>query len=139
MKNISPIPPPSNASSVDINAEVVLPLLTPVIQNVALDNISVQVLNLISRQSEETVVDKPSLKHTPKSDHKSEIQLELERIEETLRNIQLSLEILTDVCATLPEPQSSPEGENMDNDADDDDNEDVSGTVQSFLFSGLHG
>ena len=106
--------------------EVVLPLLTPVIQSISLSDISAQVLNLISRQNEEPVIEKPSLKHTPQSDHKSDIQLELEQIEEKLRTVQLSLEILTGVCASLPEPQPVIEAE-TDGNANGDVPDDVSG------------
>jgi hypothetical protein len=52
-------------------------------------------------------------KHGPKSDHKSEAELELDRLENHLRTIQLALEILTDASATLPEPVDA-EGETGD-------------------------
>jgi hypothetical protein len=51
-------------------------------------------------------MEKLSLKNTPKSDHKSAVEIELERLEAKLRTVQLSLEILTGACATLPEPES---------------------------------
>jgi hypothetical protein len=50
-------------------------------------------------------MEKLSIKGTPKSDHKSTPERELERIEQKLRTVQLSLEILTSVCATLPDPE----------------------------------
>lgn len=56
-------------------------------------------------------VEKLSLKGTPKSDHKSEADIGLERTEQKLRTVQLSLEILTGVCATLPENEPSAENE----------------------------
>jgi hypothetical protein len=56
-------------------------------------------------------VEKLSLKGTPKSDHKSEIDIGLEKTEQKLRTVQLSLEILTGVCATLPETEPSAENE----------------------------
>jgi len=52
-----------------------------------------------------------SLKHTPKSDDKSPIELEFERFENRLRTIQLGLEILTSVCATLPDSEIPPAGD----------------------------
>ena len=59
-----------------------------------------------------------SLKNTPKSDHKSIIEIELELLESNLRTVQLALEILTGACATLPDPgPDAPENE-------DDNNED---------------
>jgi hypothetical protein len=56
-------------------------------------------------------VENLSIKGAPKSDHKSEAEAELEKIESKLRTIQLSLEILTGVCATIPDPEATvPEG-----------------------------
>lgn len=46
----------------------------------------------------------PSLGHVPGSDHKTTSEKELDSIEETLRVTLLALEILTGVCAKLPEP-----------------------------------
>jgi hypothetical protein len=40
----------------------------------------------------------------PTSDHKTAIEVELERLESKLRMVQLALEILTGVCAALPDP-----------------------------------
>jgi hypothetical protein len=45
------------------------------------------------------------LDHTPKSDHKTTIEVELEGLENKLRTVQLALQILTGVCATLPDPE----------------------------------
>jgi hypothetical protein len=39
-----------------------------------------------------------------KTDHKSAAEVELERIEGRLRTVQLALEILTGICARLPDP-----------------------------------
>lgn len=64
-------------------------------------------------------VESLSLKHTPKSDHKSCVELNLERFEHQLRTIQLGLEILTSVCATLPDPELPPEGDG-DEEAEED-------------------
>ena len=55
-----------------------------------------------------------SLKNKPKSDHKSSIELDLERFENRLRTIQLGLEILTSVCATLPDSEVPPEDDSSD-------------------------
>ena len=43
-------------------------------------------------------------------DHRSSAELGLERLERKLRTVQLALEILTGVCATLPDPEPLPEG-----------------------------
>ena len=45
------------------------------------------------------------MKHTPKSDHKTPSERELELLETRLRAIQLALEILTGMCAALPDPE----------------------------------
>ena len=42
----------------------------------------------------------------PQSDHKSDIERQLDALESRLRTVQLSLEILTGVCATLPDPET---------------------------------
>ena len=52
---------------------------------------------------------KLSLKGTPKSDHKSPSEIELAQIERRLRTVQLALEIMTGVCATLPDPEPAVE------------------------------
>ena len=59
-----------------------------------------------------------SLQNTPKSDHKSQTELELERLENKLRTVQLSLEILTGACAALPDPVSVSTDENDEGDLD---------------------
>jgi hypothetical protein len=58
-------------------------------------------------------------KQQPRSDHKSETQLGLERIEAKLRAVQLALEILTGICATLPDPADLEPG--VDDDEVEDD------------------
>lgn len=62
----------------------------------------------------------PSLKNSPKSDHRTPAERELEYIEAKLRNVQLSLEILTGLCATLPDPDFS-QGEAEAEEEDDGD------------------
>ena len=51
-------------------------------------------------------IEKLSLKGTPRSDHRSDTEIELQHLENKLRTIQLALEILTGACATLPDPVS---------------------------------
>lgn len=112
-------------SNIDIDKDIVLPLLQPVISSVSLLEISNRVSDLVSNevrafiscsgetdslfppwlQSSEPPIDKLSLDHTPKSDHKTASEVELERLENKLRTIQLALQILTGVCATLPDPE----------------------------------
>ncbi|KZT30974.1 ARM repeat-containing protein [Neolentinus lepideus HHB14362 ss-1] len=102
LRNISPLPPSSSLPA-DFDRETVIPLLLPVISSVSL-------LEHSNRDSEPQI-QKLSLKNTPKSDHKSAEELELERIETKLRSIQLALEILTGACATLPDVDLAMEGE----------------------------
>ena len=52
----------------------------------------------------------------------SPAERELERIEAQLRNVQLALEILTGVCATLPDVEPGADDADLaDADEDDDD------------------
>lgn len=61
-------------------------------------------------------IEKLSLKNTSKSDHKSQTELDLERLENKLRTVQLALEILTGACATLPDPVSGISTDDNDKD-----------------------
>ncbi|KAJ2917874.1 hypothetical protein MD484_g2591, partial [Candolleomyces efflorescens] len=122
LRNISPIPPPSIASTVDLDRDVILPLLQPVISSISLQEVTSEVQGLLQRQATEPAIENLSLKHGPKSDHKSDIERQLEALEARLRTVQSSLEILTGACATLPdpEPDTSP-----DQDEDEDEDEEI--------------
>ncbi|KAI0032161.1 ARM repeat-containing protein [Vararia minispora EC-137] len=122
LRNVSPIPPPSTISLVDLDKEVVLPTLLPVISSTSLHETSDAVQRLAQKQQPSTA-DKPSIKGNPGSDHKTPETIELERIEARLRAVQLALEILTGVCATLPDPDLSADEEatEEDDEAEDDD------------------
>ena len=100
-----PIPPPSAASFLDIDKDVVMPLLLPVISSISLPDTSNAVQQLTQRQASEPQIENMSLNHTPKSDHKTAVEVELELLESKLRTVQLALEILTGTCATLPDPE----------------------------------
>ncbi|KAG6845377.1 hypothetical protein H0H87_010486 [Tephrocybe sp. NHM501043] len=122
LRNLSPLPPPTAASFVDIDNDIVLPLLQPVIFSVSLCDASAKTLELISKQDSVPQIEKLSLKHTPGSDHKTPEEVDLIRIESTLRTVQLALEILTGLCATLPDPKAQvPEKEGEDDSSDDED------------------
>ncbi|KAK0465459.1 armadillo-type protein [Desarmillaria tabescens] len=123
LRNVSPLPPPVAASFVDIDKDLVLPLLQPVISSVFLPDASNNVQTLVSQQTDIPQIDKLALKSTPKSDHKSPIEIELERLEARLRTVQLALEILTGTCATLPDPNLSVGEEQSDSNEDDDEDE----------------
>ncbi|KAJ3879467.1 armadillo-type protein [Lentinula edodes] len=120
LRNISPLPQPSAASIVDIDKDIALPLLQPVISSVKLPEIASRAQQLVDGLALEPQIEKMSLKNTPKSDHKSSSELELEQLEANLRTVQLALEILTGVCATLPDPSAGIEGETKIEDEDED-------------------
>ncbi|GJE89540.1 fungal symportin 1-like domain-containing protein [Phanerochaete sordida] len=126
LRNVSPIPPPSVAAMVDIDNELILPTLLPVISSVSLSEISQRVQELIAQEDAVPEMEKLSLKGTPKSDHKSPAELELERLERHMRTVQLAVEILTGVSATLPDPEPEVEDDaeaqddGMDEDGDDE-------------------
>ncbi|KAF8140491.1 ARM repeat-containing protein [Boletus edulis] len=132
--NVSPLPPPSAASTLDGVNDLLLPVLLPVISSVSLDEIAQQVQELVTRQaSEPPAIEKLSLKNTPKSDHKAQTELELEQLENELRTIQLALEVLTGACATLPDPAS---GITTDENEDVQD-EDVEMEVDNDMTEGI--
>ena len=118
LRNVSPIPPPSVASTVDLDKDILLPLLQPVITSISLQEVSNNVQELLQRQAVEPPLEKLSIKGTPKSDHKSDIEVQLEALEARLRTVQLSLEILTGVSATLPDPENDASAEEEDDDED---------------------
>lgn len=109
LRNVSPIPPPSIAATLEIDRDVVIPTLQPVISWISIAEASERVTALLQQQESIPEMEKLSLKNTPKSDHKSPVELELERIENSLRTVQLALEVLTGVCATLPESEPAEE------------------------------
>ncbi|KAH8094732.1 ARM repeat-containing protein [Cristinia sonorae] len=130
LKNISPIPPPSIAATIELDRDVTLPTLHPVLTSISLQETSATVEDLLRQQDAIPEIDKLSIKNAPKSDHKSPVELELERIELRLRTLQLSLEILTGICATLPDPEPVQENtetpqEDEDNGMDDEDEEEM--------------
>ena len=146
VSNVSPLPPPSAASTLDVNNDLLVPVLVPVISSVSLDEVAQQVYELVTRQVSYTVkhqiipefspkandpppIEKLSLKNTPESDHKSQTELDLERLENRLRTVQLALEILTGACATLPDPVS---GISTDENEEDPEGTDISITVRQL-------
>ncbi|KAH9923614.1 ARM repeat-containing protein [Fomitopsis serialis] len=122
LRNVSPIPPPSVAATVDVDRDIVMPTLEPVLSLISLVEASQHAQEHIAKEDAIPALEKLSLKHTPKSDHKTPSGLELERLEHKLRTVQLALEILTGVCATLPEPDfdvQDADGEATDADGDE--------------------
>ncbi|KAI0368910.1 ARM repeat-containing protein [Pilatotrama ljubarskyi] len=124
LRNISPIPPPSIAATVDLDRDVVLPTLEPVLSSTDLQELTQAAEQAIDQQESIPQLESLSLKHTPKSDHKTPSELELERLETRLRTVQLALEILTGMCATLPDPEifsGAPGADSQDGNEDEDD------------------
>ncbi|OSD00854.1 ARM repeat-containing protein [Trametes coccinea BRFM310] len=127
LRNVSPIPPPSIAATVDLDRDVVLPTLEPVLSSTDLQEAAQAAQRAIDQYEPIPQLENLSLKGTPKSDHKTPSELELERLETRLRTVQLALEILTGMCATLPDPEvfSGASGADGEDDNEDEDDEDM--------------
>ncbi|KAI0936900.1 hypothetical protein AcV5_004925 [Taiwanofungus camphoratus] len=121
MRNISPIPPPSIAATVELDRDIVLPTLEPILSLVSLSEASDKARELIAKEDAIPYIERLSLKHTPKSDHKTPSELELERLETKLRTVQLALEVMTGVCATLPDPEIDMTGEEGESEGGNED------------------
>jgi len=87
------------AASIDLDRAVIVPFLVPLL-NINIHEISTNVEQLVATQASEN---KQPIITGAKSDHRSESAVQLERIEAKLRTIQLALELLTAICAQLPE------------------------------------
>ncbi|KAH9950943.1 ARM repeat-containing protein [Amylocystis lapponica] len=74
----------------DLDRDIVLPTLVPVLSLVSLPEASQLAQELIAKE------------------------VDLERLETQLRTVQLALEILTGVCATLPDPETTRAGMTQD-------------------------
>jgi hypothetical protein len=102
LRNISPFTAPSDPV-VNVDKDVAIPLLIPVISSVSLTEAVTAAVQYISNPDTDVPMDKLSIKGLPKADHKSAPEIELDRLETKLRTTHLALEILTGVCATLPD------------------------------------
>ncbi|KAG8879415.1 hypothetical protein FRB97_001642 [Tulasnella sp. 331] len=105
LRNIAPIPVISPTSTPDFERDIALPLLVPL-----LDYSIVEATNHVQKLATAQSVDssapaKLSLQHIPDHDHKTPVILELDDIENRLRTVELALEIMTSVCAKLPDPK----------------------------------
>jgi hypothetical protein len=87
------------AASIDLDRAVIVPFLVPLL-NIDPPEISTTVGQLVSTQASEK---KQPVITGAKSDHRSDSEVQLERIEARLRTVQLALELLTAICAQLPE------------------------------------
>ncbi|KAF9074932.1 ARM repeat-containing protein [Rhodocollybia butyracea] len=131
IRNISPLPS-SVASSGDIDKDIVLPLLQPVVSSVSLPDAAQRAQLLVDALAADPQIEKLSLKHTPKSDHKSTYDIELEQLEGNLRTVHLALEILTVVCATLPDPSAGAEEDENEGEDEDEVMEDDEPTMDDI-------
>ncbi|KAI3622697.1 armadillo repeat protein [Moniliophthora roreri] len=135
LRNICPLPPPIAGSDVDIDREIVLPLLQPVISSISLQDVAGTAQRLVDSIASEPPMEKLSLKNVPKSDHKSSYEMELDQLEGKLRSIQLALEILTGACATLPD--STTDMLEDDDTGGDDDEMDDDGDKEELGDAGM--
>ncbi|KAH7104899.1 ARM repeat-containing protein [Auriculariales sp. MPI-PUGE-AT-0066] len=126
LKNLSPFPPMVPAAAIDIDNNIVLPLMAPLLTGTSLQAISERVATLVplAAQQKDATETNPGLKTMPKSDDRNDAQKELDVIEDGLRAVQLALEVLTGVCATLPEPEPAPEAEQEEEEVVDEDGDD---------------
>ncbi|KAF8274277.1 ARM repeat-containing protein [Lactarius quietus] len=108
LRNLAPFPPPSSIASIDLDKEIFLPALLLVVSSISLQEATDVVHGFVKVQSEKPEAGDRDPKHQPRPDDKSEEELGLERVETSLRTVQLALEILTGVCATLPDPDLEP-------------------------------
>ncbi|KAF8921881.1 armadillo-type protein [Mucidula mucida] len=119
LRNVTPLPMTVAASALDMDQEIALPLLQPVIASTSLQDTSSTVQELATRQANEPEIEKLSLKNTPQSDHRSPIEIELDRLENQFRTVQLALEILTGTCAKLPDPDVAKHDDEKEENEDD--------------------
>ncbi|KAI0686648.1 armadillo-type protein [Cytidiella melzeri] len=120
LKNVSPIPPPSIAALADIDNEVLLPTLQPVVASVSLFEVTQRAQELIAQENALPEMQKLSLINSPKTDHQSHTEVELAQLERKLRTVELALQILTGFCATLPEPEPVEDGGDEDEEYEDE-------------------
>jgi hypothetical protein len=95
------------AASIDVDRAVIVPFLVPLL-SINLPEISTNVEQLVTIQASEK---KQPVITGAKSDHRSESEMQLERTEVKLRTVQLALELLTAICAQLPESEPFTEEE----------------------------
>ncbi|KAG8896017.1 hypothetical protein FRB99_000220, partial [Tulasnella sp. 403] len=128
LKNISPIPVIAPRPPIEFEKTIAVPLLVPLL-GYSLEDASARVQELVATDEKGS----KNLDLTPGTDHKTSAEEELARIESQLRTIALALEIMTTVCAKLPDldPPSADEGryigeeeETMDDDVDKFDEDD---------------
>jgi hypothetical protein len=93
------------ASAVDIDRTIILPFLLPLISFDLATSVSTVQSLLLTQENEVIAKQVPVLKNGAKSDHKSTADVELEWIETEMRTVKFALELITAICAELPEPE----------------------------------
>jgi hypothetical protein len=143
LRNIQPLPSLIPASTIDIDQTIILPILIPLL-SLDIAGTVTTVQTLLIQQEALKGKDQMLLKNGAKSDHKSEFERQLECIEAELRTTTLALEVITDLCAELPEVQDNEEQDMQDgdeeeeeeweddNDADEDITMDEHNPVQTY-------
>lgn len=105
-----PLPPLVPAAQIDLDRSIILPFLVPRIK-LNLSHATESVTEILESQQDDT--EKIQRKPIPgaASDHKSESEMKLEKIEAELRVIKLALELITAICAELPDPEDNEDEE----------------------------
>ncbi|KZS92874.1 ARM repeat-containing protein [Sistotremastrum niveocremeum HHB9708] len=124
LRNISPLPSIIPFSAVDLDEKVLLPRLSPLL-SISLPAEAARVIATISETPTVCAYRAQQFKNALKTDHKTPQERELDLIEQKLKNVQLALEILTGVCAALPDPSAVTEEAANDNDVASVDEMDV--------------
>ncbi|KZT62660.1 ARM repeat-containing protein [Calocera cornea HHB12733] len=122
LRNISPLPSLLPAAAVDIDAQIVLPTILPLL-SLSLPATATRALELQGKAQTKPL---PKKGQPPGTDHQSEEERELDAVERRCRTLLMALEVLAGVCAVLPdEVVLRPDGEGeeeggMDEDMDED-------------------
>jgi hypothetical protein len=114
LHNVSPLPSLLSTSSADIDRSIILPFLFPLLSLNLSETVSQVQSNLSLQEKEALSKQQPVLKNGATSDHRSNSGIALDRIESELRAVKLALELITSICAELPESSNLEEIENED-------------------------
>ncbi|EJU02575.1 ARM repeat-containing protein [Dacryopinax primogenitus] len=119
LRNIIPLPSLLPAAAIDIDAQIVLPTIIPLLSL----PLSVTAARAVELQGKTTAKPLPKKNQPPGNDHLTEEEQELEGIERRLRTLLMALEVLAGVCAVLPDEvplATETEEAGMDEDMDED-------------------
>jgi hypothetical protein len=122
LRNIIPLPVMMPASTIDIDRTIILPFLLPLLSLDLVASVTTVQSLLLAQESEAIAKQAPVLKNGAKSDHKSTADVELEWIEAEMRTVKLALELITAICAELPEPDDE-DDEEIEEDEEEEEGE----------------